>query len=68
MIHSSHPAKVAVCVESISLKKNEISLIQQALKMAKYNIQEAADALGIHRDALSRKMKKYDILISKSEE
>ena len=68
MIHSSHPAKVAVSVESISLKKNEISLIQQALKMAKYNIQEAADALGIHRDALSRKMKKYDILISKSEE
>ena len=68
MLHSGHPVPLAEPAENLCLKKNEINLIQQALKHAKYNIQEAADALGIHRDALSRKMKKYDILISKSEE
>ena len=68
MLQSCHPLPIAERTETLCLKKNEINLIQQALKYSKYNIQEAADALGIHRDALSRKMKKYDILISKSEE
>ncbi len=47
--------------DSVNLKLNELTLIQKALKRANYNQQAAADALGIHRDALSRKMKKYDI-------
>jgi len=53
---------------SINLKMNEILLIRKALKKSKFNQQEAADALGIHRDALSRKMKKYNINISKNED
>ena len=47
--------------ESVNLKMNELSLIQKALKRSKYNHQATADALGIHRDALSRKMKKYNL-------
>ncbi|MEI8004959.1 MAG: sigma-54 dependent transcriptional regulator [Bacteroidota bacterium] len=47
--------------KSVNLKTNEILLIQKALRDAGFNQQAAADALGIHRDALSRKMKKYDI-------
>ena len=53
---------------SVNLKSNEIHLIQIALKRAGYNQQTAADDLGIHRDALSRKMKKYNISIGKMEE
>ena len=53
--------------ESVNMKLHEIGLIQKALKSSGYNQQAAADALGIHRDALSRKMKKYNIGISRSE-
>ncbi|MEI6888017.1 MAG: sigma-54 dependent transcriptional regulator [Bacteroidota bacterium] len=53
--------------ESVNMKLHEIDLIQKALKRSGYNQQAAADALGIHRDALSRKMKKYNIGISRSE-
>ncbi|MCX6306118.1 MAG: sigma-54 dependent transcriptional regulator [Bacteroidetes bacterium] len=48
-------------VDSVNLKNNEVRLIQKALKKANYNQQAAANALGIHRDALSRKIKKYAI-------
>jgi DNA-binding NtrC family response regulator len=54
--------------KSVNLKKNEILLIQKALKDSGFNQHAAADALGILRDALSRKMKKYDISGVKSEE
>ncbi|MEI7980406.1 MAG: sigma-54 dependent transcriptional regulator, partial [Bacteroidota bacterium] len=54
--------------ESVDLKMNERKLIQKALAMAGYHQQTAADALGIHRDALSRKMKKYNIGAGKIEE
>jgi transcriptional regulator of acetoin/glycerol metabolism len=47
---------------------NEIKNIRKALQSCNYNQQAAADALGIHRDALSRKMKKYNINIGKREE
>jgi DNA-binding NtrC family response regulator len=53
--------------DSVDLKSNEINLIRKALGRASYNQQATADALGIHRDALSRKMKKYNISIEKSE-
>ena len=53
--------------ESVDLKMHEIDLIRKALGRARYNQQAAADALGIHRDALSRKMKKYNIAIEKNE-
>ena len=52
---------------SISLKMNEINLIQKALKKSNYNQNAAADFLGITRDALIRKMKKYEIAVVRSE-
>ena len=54
--------------EMVDLKMNEIKIIRKALQICKCNQQAAADALGIHRDALSRKMKKYNININKSED
>jgi len=53
--------------DSVNLKTQEIKMSRKALQSSKFNQQTAADALGIHRDALSRKMKKYDININKSE-
>jgi len=53
--------------EVVDLKMIEIKMIRKVLKNCNYNQQVAADALGIHRDALSRKMKKYDININKIE-
>jgi len=52
----------------INLKMNEINLIRKALKKSQFNQQAAADVLGITRDALMRKMKKYEISVVKSEE
>lgn len=54
--------------EVVDLKMNEIKNIRKALQSCNYNLQAAADLLGIHRDALSRKMKKYNINICKKEE
>jgi len=54
--------------EVINLKIHETNLIRKALQNFKYNQQAAADALGISRDALIRKMKKYEISVVKSEE
>jgi DNA-binding NtrC family response regulator len=54
-------------VDMVNLKNNEIQMIQKALQSVKYNQKAAADILGITRDALIRKMKKYNIRINKSE-
>jgi len=51
----------------INLRNNEIQIIQKALQSVKFNQKAAADILGITRDALIRKMKKYNIRISKTE-
>ncbi len=51
----------------VNLKANEIQIIQKALHIVKYNQKAAANNLGITRDALIRKMKKYNIIINKSE-
>jgi transcriptional regulator with PAS, ATPase and Fis domain len=51
----------------INLKTNEIKMIRKALQNSKCNQQAAADLLGITRDALIRKMKKYDIAVSRNE-
>lgn len=53
---------------SFNLQMQEISLLRNALKTTNYNQKASADMLGITRDALIRKMKKYNINISKSEE
>jgi DNA-binding NtrC family response regulator len=54
--------------EIVDLKSLEINMIRRVLKKCNYNQQTAADMLGIHRDALSRKLKKYSINISKSDD
>jgi len=53
--------------DTVNLQFHETRLIQKALRRSNYNLQAAADALGIHRDALSRKMKKHKIIIGKDE-
>jgi DNA-binding NtrC family response regulator len=53
--------------DSVNLKNNEMQIIQKALQSVKYNQKAAAGLLGITRDALIRKMKKYNIVINKSE-
>jgi transcriptional regulator with PAS, ATPase and Fis domain len=50
---------------SHNLKTVEIELLRNVLISCRYNQKAAADALGITRDALIRKMKKYNINISK---
>ena len=54
-------------VDSVNLKTQEINLIRKALQNCNYNQKAAADMLGITRDALIRKMKKYEITVSRSE-
>ena len=56
-----------VHTEITSLKHAEIELIHKVLRHCKYNQKAAAEILGITRDALIRKMKKYNIIIGKSE-
>jgi len=53
---------------SHNLKTQEIELVKSVLKNCHYNQKVAADILGITRDALIRKMKKYNINISKTED
>ncbi|HBZ66678.1 MAG TPA: DNA-binding response regulator, partial [Bacteroidales bacterium] len=67
-VKSHRAEKETPKVEEVDLRLNEIKMIRKALQMCKYNQQTTADALGIHRDALSRKMKKYNIKINKTEE
>ncbi|MPN17052.1 Limonene hydroxylase [bioreactor metagenome] len=52
----------------VDLKSTEIKMIVEALHNSKYNQSAAADLLGISRDALIRKMKKYNISVNKSKE
>jgi DNA-binding NtrC family response regulator len=52
----------------INLKSYEISLIRKVLQNSKFNQTAAASMLGITRDALNRKMKKYNIVVNKCEE
>jgi DNA-binding NtrC family response regulator len=54
--------------ESVNLKNLEIKIILKALQSSKYNQQSAADLLGITRDALMRKMKKYEITVNRTDE
>lgn len=64
------PPKPGVIVQKedlVDLKTLEINMIRKALQICKYNQQATADALGIHRDALGRKMKKYNISVNRSE-
>ncbi len=51
--------------QNLNLELNEINLIKQALKNTNFNQNQAAKCLGISRDALIRRLKKYRIKIQK---
>jgi len=50
-----------------NLEENELSLIRLALKEKNYNQNKTAELLGITRDSLIRRLKKYGIHVLKSE-
>ncbi|MCT4589815.1 MAG: sigma-54 dependent transcriptional regulator [Carboxylicivirga sp.] len=52
-------------ISSLNMDDNELSLIEAALKEADFNQTKAATLLGISRDALKRKIKKFGIEIVK---
>lgn len=52
--------------ETFDLEKNEIRLIEEALKQSNFNQTQAALMLNISRDAVKRKIKKYKINIVKN--
>jgi len=52
---------------NFNLEVNELSLIRLALKEKNYNQNKAAELLGITRDSLIRRMKKYNIHIARGE-
>lgn len=54
--------------DSVNLRIHEIEMIHKTLQDCKCNQTAAAGMLGITRDALNRKMKKYHISVNKSEE
>lgn len=54
--------------ESFDLKAHETELLKKALKNNDYNQKATADALGITRDSLIRKMKKFGIRVVRGQE
>jgi len=64
------PQKIStseICDDAVNLKQIEINTIRKALQSCDFNQSVAADKLGITRDALSRKMKKFNIIVNKGE-
>lgn len=55
-------------IETLNIDQNEIRLIKTALQNAGYNQTLAAGMLGISRDAVKRKIKKFGIEIKKNVE
>ncbi|MBW8331878.1 MAG: sigma-54 dependent transcriptional regulator [Prolixibacteraceae bacterium] len=51
---------------NFNLEENELKLVHLALKEMNYNQNKTAELLGITRDALIRRMKKYNIKVLKS--
>jgi transcriptional regulator with GAF, ATPase, and Fis domain len=58
---SGDAGEIPTKLPSLNLEELEASAICQALMEMKGNLSQAAKALGIHRDTLSTKMKKYNI-------
>jgi DNA-binding NtrC family response regulator len=53
--------------EQLTMQDQEVKLLRQALKDQGYNQKAAAEALGITRDSLIRRLKKYNIKIKKDD-
>lgn len=68
---SDFQAKISIEPEShkdkvyFNLEENESNLIRLALKIKNYNQNKTAEILGITRDSLIRRMKKYNIYVNK---
>jgi len=67
-IKASKANQAPANTNGVDLKSTEIKIIIEALHNSKYNQTTAADLLGISRDALIRKMKKYNISVNKGKE
>jgi len=67
-VKPSKTKKADLATDKINLKSNEIKMILEALRSCNYNQTAASEILGISRDALIRKMKKYNISVSKGKE
>ena len=52
--------------DSLNMEKNEIALLGEALKQSDFNQTQAAALLGVSRDVVKRKIKKYRIKIEKN--
>lgn len=59
MMGNKEKVKDAIKEESISLDRNEREYIEFVLQKCNGNITQAAKTLGIHRQSLQRKLKKY---------
>ena len=64
-ISNNQNNKSIAVIKNLNLKENEIKLIHQALLKAEHNQNKASKYLGISRDSLIRRMKKYNIRIQK---
>ena len=53
---------------NFNLEENELNLIRLALKEKNFNQNKTAEFLGITRDSLIRRLKKYGIKVSRSED
>jgi len=53
--------------EALTMQEQEVRLLRQALRDHGYNQKAAAEALGITRDSLMRRMKKHNIRIKKED-
>jgi transcriptional regulator with GAF, ATPase, and Fis domain len=60
-LHPEGAVAGPVCLPTLNLQELEIEAIRQALRRTGGNVTAAADELGIHRDTLWLKMKRYDI-------
>ncbi len=62
-VKSSKSKQTIQTSNKVNLKENEIKMILEALHISKYNQTTASELLGISRDALIRKMRKYNISV-----
>jgi two-component system response regulator HydG len=61
VLHLSADAEVAATTETGTIKDNEAKLLKEVLDDCDWNKKEAARRLGISRNTLYRKLKKYQI-------
>lgn len=66
-LKSAAPAPAANDNEIMTIQEQEVRMLRQALRDHNYNQKAAAEALGITRDSLIRRMKKHNIRIKKED-